>query len=130
MIRIVVMALCGTLLLSGCNLVNDEVSYEKREWHVETISDAYLNAVDEFAVESSREILWKSETNELYSPISLYFALSILANGATNETNAEMLSLLNTEDITKDQINLELLRLTELLNFDSEDAKLNLANSI
>ncbi len=121
-------ALLGTVaLLSGCGFVG--ASYEERVWEVESVSDEFLNAIDEFAIESSMAILNQEDTNEMYSPISLYMALSVLSEGATNETRDEILSVLNIEDIEETYFD-DLKGLMDVLNFGEGVNVLNFANSV
>lgn len=77
--------------------------------------------------DKSFEKLLSGEDNENYSALSLYLALSMLAEGAEGETYEEISSLLGVSD--KDELkafNKELLSITK----DDEDAKLYLGNSL
>ncbi len=77
---------------------NTDESWEyyraKRQAH----PDAFVNRYEAFAVRTSAKLLGEAQENTVYSPLSLYYALSLAASGAESETGAEMLSLLGYED--------------------------------
>ncbi len=59
-----------------------------------------LHAVDEFVKNTAAEFLTGSdEDNIIYSPINVYFALSMLAETAAGDSREQILSLLGNSDI-------------------------------
>ena len=67
-------------------------------------SEIYLDALDQFAIESSARLLGGSSTgdNQLYSPVGLYSSLSLLAESAAGDSRealVEALGLSGVEDI-------------------------------
>ncbi|MBE6632027.1 MAG: serine protease, partial [Ruminococcaceae bacterium] len=58
--------------------------------------DEFKNAYNDFALDMFKKSI-SSERNSLISPLSVYIALSMLANGAKNETLTELEELLGME---------------------------------
>lgn len=67
---------------------------EKRQKMPEEFTDAYRK----FAVSTGSELFKGSGENMVYSPLSLYYVLSLAADGADGKTKEEMLSLLGYTD--------------------------------
>lgn len=65
------------------------------------VSTDYLKAVKDFSATTAGNILNAQDKTEnvIYSPISLYIALALTASGAKNQTQEEILSLLNMKDL-------------------------------
>ena len=55
------------------------------------------NLIQDFSFNSASLLL--KEENEMYSPISLFMALSMLSEGASKETKAELLNALKFDDL-------------------------------
>ncbi|MDU4892027.1 MAG: serpin family protein [Clostridium sp.] len=104
--------------------------YETKNSHFEDIDETYLQGVRDFSFNSASTILNKEDTteNSLYSPISLYMALTMLAETTYGSTRGEILNLLETNDMSL--ISSETPKLFRSLYTDNEIGKLNLANSI
>lgn len=123
--------LLALLLLASCGAQKSEedikipsLSYQDEDYQerfeATRPSQEALDALWEFST-TSFELLRK-EDNTFYSPMSLYFALSMLKEGASGESLAELESLLYRDLASKD--------LLEHLYADSEDIKSLLANSL
>lgn len=105
--------------------------YEGRNSRLETIDEGYLQGVRDFSFTSAGEILNNQKSkgsNTVYSPISLYMALTMLAETTDNSTRGEILNLLSTNDMSL--ISSETPKLFRSLYTDNEIGKLNLANSL
>lgn len=63
------------------------------------VTEETVAAVRDFSWKTAAELLAGTEKNENYSPLSLYYALSLAASGAEGETKEEFLSLLGAEDV-------------------------------
>lgn len=63
------------------------------------VKEETLNAISDFSGKTAAMLLSDTTTNQNYSPISLYFALAIAANGADGDTQQEILNLLGINDI-------------------------------
>lgn len=66
--------------------------------------------------------------NLVYSPVSLYYTLSVLATGATGDAQSELLNLLNMQDAS--YLALQCENLYRNLYTDNEVSKLKMANSV
>lgn len=96
----------------------------------EEISEDFLSGVRDFSFKSASTILndIKSKENNIYSPVSLYMALAILAETTEGSTQEEILKVLSMEDM--DLLSSETPKLFRSLYTDNEIGKLNLANSL
>jgi serine protease inhibitor len=92
--------------------------------------DLFLKGLNDFSVNSASLILNKNnpKVNSLYSPISVYMALELLAETADGKTQEEILKVLNTNDINN--MSEENKKLFENLVFENETGKISIANSI
>lgn len=139
----IVYLLLFLLILTGCTKGNESINFKQTD-NFKTLNDvevvdkdylSYLEAnneltslqtasLNEFTNVTSKE-LFKEEINYIYSPISLYMALSMLAQGADNDTLNEILSLLQgSSNDTLDEIN-NTMQL--VFNHNSYSNKLGLA---
>ena len=88
-----------------------------RKFAAETAGEILINTVDKNGAE-----------NTVYSPLSVYMALSMAAECAANDTQAEMLEALNADSIEKlRNVNSGIF---ESLYFDDYSAYLKIANSL
>lgn len=71
----------------------------------------------------------ESDENIFISPNSIAMALSMVYNGAREETKNQISQVLNFTDLNEDTVKKEYLGLIRSLN-DTDDIKLNVANSI
>ncbi len=88
---------------------------------------SFTNSLINFSVKTS-EAIGNNGENLVYSPLSLYYALSILATGATGEAQSELLDLLDIQDTV--YLALQCENLYTNLYTDNEISKLKIANSI
>ena len=93
-----------------------------------TVSDSTISAVKDFSYTTAEQLFSATNANSCYSPISLYYALSLAAVGAGGETQKELLSLLGVSDINT--LSTECGKLYRLLYTDNEISKLRIANSL
>ena len=92
------------------------------------IDDKLVNIINNFAYQTSSLILTKENKNTNYSPISLYYALSLATSGANGETEVQLLDLLGISD--SKSLSTQLGNLYRLLYFDNDIGQLKIANSI
>jgi serpin B len=92
------------------------------------VDDSFITALNDFSYKTGTLILKESGENINYSPLSLYYALSIAASGARNETADEILALLGMADtqVLSEQCG----NLYRALYFYNEIGKLKIANSL
>jgi len=126
-----------SLILTGCNSKEyqesdtfvplSNVVYPSKEKEYVTISQELVKAVNETYFEIADELVERND-NFVFSPTSLYIALSMLAEGSVNETYEELIKFLNID-------NLEDLRalnksIYENNYYDNKNGKLKIANSL
>ena len=89
-----------SLMLSGCSMTGLVVraEYPSIKERPQTVDESILQAVQEFSLETSAELLGKHSGNTLYSPLSLYYALAMTAEGAAGATREEMNTLLGVDN--------------------------------
>ena len=62
------------------------------------ISEEFRDSLSRFAFDSGSAVLSGEDGNAVFSPVSLYYALSILGTGASGKTEAEILEALGVSD--------------------------------
>ncbi|QSX06086.1 hypothetical protein JYG23_01060 [Sedimentibacter sp. zth1] len=93
----------------------------------------FIDCINSFSSKTAYEIFNDEEfksKNINYSPISVYFAMSLLCTGANNQTEKELLDLLCLEGKDKNYLSEECAKLYKGLYRDNEEGKLLLANSL
>lgn len=103
-----------------------DARFERRENNV--LSEEFIEAFENFSVESASQVLKSGEKNQNYSPFSLYYALSVCALGANGDTRDELLGLLGVDDT--DFLMDECKKLYTLTYLDNGIGKLKSANSV
>ena len=96
-------------------------------------SDINTDGFNRFAAESAGEILLNTEDkkgteNTVYSPLSVYMALSMATECAASDTQKEMLAALHADSV--DELRKENSALFESLYFDDYNTYLKIANSV
>lgn len=129
----------GSVSLSG-NLVKaavypKSIGYEDdyAKWQNQNdnkVDREFQNAIASFAGNTSSLLLSGIEENTVYSPVSLYFALSMLASGAENETGEEIFAAMGLEGKDRDYLLEQAGKLYRTLYSDNEVGKLKIANAL
>ena len=105
----------------------DFKNYNYNDFDQETRNLAYLN---NFMNITSKE-LFIEEENYIYSPISLYMALSMLVQGANGQTKEELLNLLKGDtNITLETVNKHNKAIYNHNHYKNNKGQLKIANSI
>lgn len=91
-------------------------------------ADETIQAIQSFARHSSSALL-SGESNDNYSPISLYLALSMVATGADGETARQIYGTLD-KPVDPDALASDMSQLIELLNIKTDQSRIQLSNSI
>lgn len=104
--------------------------FDEKRNRLEDIDGSFLTSVKEFSFESASVILKEQDnkTNSLYSPMSLYMALAMMAESAQGYTRQEILDAIYINDSS--MIGEETGKLFRKQYFHNEIGKLNLANSL
>lgn len=103
-----------------------EALSKKRESNA--LSEDFLNAYLSFSEKTASEILKSLDGNQSFSPLSLYYALSVCAYGANGETQGELLSLLGIKSI--EELKTECEKLYNLSYSDNGIGRLKAASSL
>lgn len=92
------------------------------------VDDSFIAAINDFSYKTGALVLTDGGKNINYSPLSLYYAMSIAASGAKSETEAQLLDLLGIDDTQ--ELSDQCGNLYRVLYRDNEIGKLKIANSI
>ncbi|HOA56247.1 MAG: serpin family protein [Clostridiaceae bacterium] len=92
------------------------------------VDDSFLTTLEEFSYNTGSLVLTDKGININYSPLSLYYALSVAASGAGGDTRAQLLALLGVSEprVLEEQCG----NLYRRVYRDNEIGKLKIANSI
>ena len=90
--------------------------------------DGYAEALTPYLTAAVPELFTEESKNQVYSPLSIYIALSMLAETASGETQAQLLSLLGTDDL--DSLRDEVMALWNACYCDDGASNLLLADSL
>ena len=98
----------------------------------QSLDKNFLSAMQTFSWTSADKILTQNSSgaNQLYSPISLYMALALTADGAQASTQKEIINALAMADLDITQMNEQTHQLFNNLYFDNEIGRLKFANSL
>jgi len=104
--------------------------YDKKYELIEDnpISEDTVKAINRFSYITAAEIFAGIDTNSCYSPLSLYYALALAANGAGGVTRDELITLLGFENVA--DLSEQCGNLYRVLYTDNEISKLKIANSL
>jgi serpin B len=92
------------------------------------VEDEFHAALNRFAYQTAAQVLLESDENQLYSPISLYYAAALATMGANGETQEELLNLLGVSDL--ETLAAQCGNSYRLLHTDNEISQLRIANSL
>lgn len=128
--KIAALGLLLCLMLSGCSVTGLVVKavYPDQKERPTSVDESILQSVQEFSAATSAELLSENDGNMLYSPLSLYYALAMTAEGTEGETREEMNELLRVDQTDRFAQNCG--DLYRRLYRDQEGHMLRLANSL
>lgn len=99
------------------------------------VDEEFLNSVKDFSYRTASEIIAGTSGNIIYSPLSLYYALSLACSGAGSEndpeltvTKQELLNILGMD--SAEELSAQCGNLYRLLYREDEVSTLRIANSI
>ena len=125
----------GLALLTSCgkeeapeaeNLLDNIQAQEVEE--VTKLPNEFLQAQANFSLDLFKELA--EEENAVFSPVPVYYSLALIANGADEAAQSEILNKLALDDWTLEEVNGYYHELIQRLESDREDVGLNLSNSI
>ncbi|WP_169802726.1 serpin family protein [Neobacillus soli] len=115
---------CGTGNNSGNLQISSDVDFGKNDYKKIIPLNNKLGLELLSGVEADRH------GNIFISPMSLFMALSMLSNGADGVTKTEIAKVLQNEGMDVNELNKANVSLMSILNRDSKEIQLNVANSI
>lgn len=143
-------ALASTFMLGGCGArqgattgggneslteveLPEGISWEDTKaqlaWQEENQTpESFEEAVKQFSWKTASALLAETEGNRNYSPLSLYYALALTAQGASGSTETELLQLLGVDK--KEELADACGKLFRLLYRENETGRLMLADSL
>lgn len=95
----VIISLAGPGGARGIDALNAVTFPESDHVSTESVSVDHVNHIRDFAVDSLQGLYSDDEANFVYSPISAYYALSLLVEAAQGETYDQLASALGITDI-------------------------------
>lgn len=105
----------------------DDYETRQKVYQNNPVSDSFISALGSFSYATASKLL-ASGGNVNYSPVSLYYALSLAALGAKGETEAELLSLLGCDSTLSLAENAQ--HLYNILYTDNSIGRLKISNSL
>ncbi len=103
------------------------VNYPSQELNIKTVDEKAIEAINAFAAKTVEE-LFSSKENYIYSPLSLYVALGMLAEGVSSETALDQIENLLGSNLTA--IRKEMPLIYNNNYYTNKKGSLRLANSI
>ncbi len=125
----------GLVLLTSCkkeealeveNLLENVQARDIEE--VKELPIDFLQANANFSLDLFKKLA--DEENVVFSPVPVYYSLALLANGADEAAENEILESLVLDDLTLEEVNDYYHELIHRLESDKEGGELNLSNSI
>ena len=77
---------------------NTDEEWEYSRARRTALTDPFCRAYENFAINTAAELFKGTDENQVYCPLSLYYALALAADGAAGETQEEMLQMLGFSD--------------------------------
>lgn len=119
------------LLLVGCSgeeslniEVPTNVEYGKEDYR------KIVSPSNQLGLELLSKVKENNEGNVFISPISLFMALSMIYNGSDGITKEELAKVLHIEGMDVNEVNQANASMMSILHNDSDQVRLNIANSI
>jgi serpin B len=126
-------AILSLLITGGCSK-NESPDFPDTPQPVELnpVQLKIVEADNSFAIEILKKVIAAEQEAEniMISPLSISYALTMTANGASGETADSMLSVLQLSNLAIEDINNSYMELTDKLSNLDKRVTLNLANSV
>lgn len=115
---------CGTGTNSGGLKIAKNVAYGEKDY------EQIIAANNNLGFKLLAEVEPDENNNTFFSPTSLYMALSMLYNGADGVTKEELAKALQVEGIDVEELNKASASMLSILDKETKQIQLNVANSI
>lgn len=103
---------------------------ERELYQNNPVDESFVDGITQFSLATASRLLTSTTANGNYSPISLYYALSLLSSGANGETKTQLQALLNTAGLSDEYIATQLGNLYRLSFVDNVFGQTKIANSL
>ncbi|MCL6573922.1 MAG: serpin family protein, partial [Bacillus sp. (in: Bacteria)] len=121
---LLLLASCGTGINPGSLKISSDVDFKEDEYQ------KVIPLTNQLGWELLSEVEADKNGNTFISPTSLFMALSMVYNGADGVTKTEITKVLQNDGMDVDELNQANASLMSMLDRDSKQIQLNVANSI
>ncbi len=121
---LILITACGQVSNSGSLNVSKNVEFDENDYK------KIISANNKLALDLLPNLKVNDKGNIFISPTSLFMALSMVCNGADEDTKEEMAKVLNSEGIDITELNKANASLLSMLHNESQDIELKVGNSI
>lgn len=118
------------LITAGCRQQSSGLEVSGNAVYGEDDYKRIVSANNRLGFQLLTEVSEDAHGNSLISPMSLFMALSILYNGADDQTKLEIANALQVKGIAVDELNEANASLMSMLHQNSKQVQLNVANSV
>ncbi|MFN8257277.1 MAG: serpin family protein [Bacteroidales bacterium] len=128
----IILLLIITILISTC-LKSDDLVMEPVFIQLNQKSKMLVNASNQFGFDLFQNMVAfrkSSSTNILVSPLSVFYALSMAANGANNSTKDDIYEVLKIESFSENDLNINNKQISNALLALDKNVEFSIANSI
>ncbi len=94
------------------------------------VNEDFISKLDQFADASATQLLKVPNVNLSYSPVSLYLALSVLAQGSSGDTANEIFQVLGMEKVDYEELATSIDTLYQLLYRNTKVNQLKVSNAV
>lgn len=115
---------CGTGTNSGGPEIKNNIEFGKKDY------EQIIAANNDLGFKLLAEVEADENNNTFFSPTSLYMALSMVYNGADGVTKEEIAKALQVEGIDVDELNKASASMMSILDKETDQIQLDVANSI
>ncbi|MBU9711233.1 serpin family protein [Evansella tamaricis] len=130
LVVLLILVLAGTVL-AGCGQEKKMRAIEKQDpiFSKEDVSENMSESINRFST-NLFGTLYQKDTNQMISPFSIASALSMLLAGADGDTKGEILSVLQSNQFTEEEIHTSHQALLDILQHADPGTTLLIANSL
>lgn len=127
----ITLLLLGIFILTSCEKTDIDNKFQEKDILLQKREIAQIKNDNKFGIQLFKQIVGNEEAkNTMVSPFSVSQALLMAYNGADGKTKEEFASLLNTKEISIDELNKTHQKLSKLLVRHDQKVLFSIANSI
>lgn len=127
----ITLLLLGIFILTSCEKTDIDNKFQEKDILLQKREIAQIKNDNKFGIQLFKQIVGNEEAkNTMVSPFSISQALLMAYNGADGKTKKEFASLLNTKEVSIDELNKTHQKLSKLLVRHDQKVLFSIANSI